>query len=51
MIEVGSGEAMINKRLENYFILSGLMRDKPGPIGFKQGPRWIATPVPEVPGQ
>jgi hypothetical protein len=49
MIEVGSGEAMFNKHLENYFELTGLMRDKPGPSGFKQGPRWIVIPVPEKP--
>jgi neutral ceramidase len=49
MIEVGSGEAMINKHLENYFVLTGLMRDQPGPSGFKQGPRWIVVPVPEKP--
>jgi len=48
MIEVGSGEAMINKHLENYYTLTGLMRDKPGPSGFKQGPRWIVVPVPET---
>ncbi|HWD21239.1 MAG TPA: hypothetical protein VHB20_18370 [Verrucomicrobiae bacterium] len=51
MIEVGSGEAMFNKHLENYYVLTGLMRDTPGPIGFKQGPRWIVTPVPEVEGK
>jgi hypothetical protein len=49
MIEVGSGEAMFNKHLENFYVLSGLMRDKPGPSGFKQGPRWIVVPVPEKP--
>lgn len=45
MIEVGAGEAMFNKHLENYYILTGLMRDRPGPSGFKRGPRWIVTPV------
>jgi hypothetical protein len=30
-IEVGAGEKMMIKQLENYYILSGLMRDKPGP--------------------
>ncbi len=29
MIEVGAGEAIINKQLENYYKLSGLMREKP----------------------
>jgi hypothetical protein len=45
MIEVGSGEAIFNKHLENYFRLTGLMRDQPGPSGFKRGPRWTVTPV------
>jgi neutral ceramidase len=49
MIEVGSGEAIFNKHLENYYILTGLMRDKPGPSGFEQGPRWVVIPVPETP--
>jgi neutral ceramidase len=47
MIEVGAGEAIFNKHLENYFILTGLMRDKPGPSGFRRGPRWYVVPVPE----
>jgi hypothetical protein len=46
MIEVGSGEAIINKHLENSFRLSGLMRTEPGPVGFTPGPRWMVTPVP-----
>jgi pimeloyl-ACP methyl ester carboxylesterase len=46
MIEVGSGEAIINKHLENGYRLSGLMRAAPGPVGFTPGPRWIVTPVP-----
>jgi neutral ceramidase len=46
MIEVGSGEAMMNKHLENMYRLTGLMREEPGPVGFKAGPRWILTPVP-----
>lgn len=45
MIEVGSGEAMFNKHLENYFRLTGLMRDQPGPSGFKRGPRWTVTTI------
>jgi hypothetical protein len=49
MIEVGAGEAIFNKHYENYFYLTGLMRDKPGPVGFKTGPRWIVIPVPEEP--
>ncbi len=39
-IEVGSGERMMNKHFENYFLLTGLMRTEPGPVGFKGGSRW-----------
>jgi hypothetical protein len=46
MIEVGSGEAIMNKHLENAYRLSGLMREEPGPVGFVPGPRWMVTPVP-----
>jgi neutral ceramidase len=46
MIEVGSGEAVMNKHLENMYRLTGLMREEPGPVGFKPGPRWQVTPVP-----
>ncbi len=46
-IEVGAGEAIFNKHLESYFRLTGLMRDQPGPVGFRRGDRWIVTPVPE----
>jgi hypothetical protein len=46
MIEVGSGEAVINKHLENMYRLTGLMREQPGPVGFKAGPRYHVTPVP-----
>lgn len=49
MIEVGAGEAIFNKHLENYYWLTGLMRDKPGPLGFERGPRWIVTPVLDPP--
>jgi hypothetical protein len=44
LIEVGAGEAIITRQLENYYKLNGLMRDKPGPIGFKGGAQWIITP-------
>jgi neutral ceramidase len=47
MIEVGAGEAIFNKHLENYFSLAGLMRETPGPSGFRRGPRWTVVPVPE----
>jgi hypothetical protein len=46
MIEVGSGEAVINKHLENMYRLIGLMREEPGPVGFKPGRGWRITPVP-----
>ena len=46
MIEVGSGEAIMNKHLENSYKLSGLMRKEPGPVGFAPGPRYLTTPVP-----
>jgi neutral ceramidase len=46
MIEVGSGEAVMNKHLENMYRLTGLMREAPGPVGFKAGPRYQVTPVP-----
>ena len=46
MIEVGSGEAVMNKHLENMYRLTGLMREEPGPVGFRPGPRYQVTPVP-----
>jgi hypothetical protein len=48
MIEVGSGEAIMNKHLENVLRLSGLMRETPGPVGWTPGDRWIYTPVPRT---
>jgi neutral ceramidase len=45
IIQVGAGEAIMTRQLENYYLLSGLMRKQPGPSGFKGGPRWIITPV------
>jgi neutral ceramidase len=47
-IAVGAGEMIMNKHLENYLILNGLMRDKPGPIGFKSGSRWNYIPTPPI---
>jgi len=44
LIEVGAGEAMITKQLTNFYQLNGLMRDKPGPTGFKPGAQWIIRP-------
>ena len=46
MIEVGSGEAIMNKHLENYYRLTGLMRETPGPTGFRRESRWIMQEVP-----
>lgn len=46
MIEVGSGERIMNKHLENYYRLTGLMREQPGPEGFNRESRWIMQEVP-----
>ncbi len=46
LIEVGSGERIMNKHLENYYRLTGLMREQPGPAGFKPESRWIMQEVP-----
>jgi len=48
MIEVGSGEAIMDKHLENVLRLSGLMRDTPGPVGWTPGDRWIYMAVPRT---
>jgi neutral ceramidase len=45
IIEVGAGESIMNRQLENFYILNGLMRDKPGPGDFKHGTRYLVTPV------
>jgi neutral ceramidase len=44
LIEIGAGEAMITRQLANFYRLNGLMRDKPGPVGFKGGEQWIIKP-------
>ena len=44
LIEVGAGEAMITRQFANFYRLNGLMRDKPGPVGFKGGAQWIIKP-------
>jgi hypothetical protein len=44
LIEVGAGEAIITRQLTNFYRLNGLMRDKPGPVGFKGGAQWIIKP-------
>lgn len=45
MIAVGSGEAIMNKHLENVLRLTGLMRETPGPTAWTGGDRWIYTAV------
>ena len=35
LIEVGAGEAIMNRQLANFYRLNGLMRSQPGPTGFK----------------
>ena len=44
LIEVGAGETIITRQLANFYRLNGLMRDKPGPVGFKGGAQWIIKP-------
>lgn len=39
-IAVGAGETIMNKHFENFFRLNGLMREVPGPIGFKAISQW-----------
>jgi neutral ceramidase len=48
IIEVGAGESILNRHLENFYKLNGLMRDKPGPGEFKHGIRYQVTPVPPI---
>jgi hypothetical protein len=45
IIEVGAGESIMNRQLENFYILNGLMRDKPGPGDFVHGTRYQVIPV------
>ena len=45
-IEVGAGEAIMNKHLENTYRLTGLMRDEPGPTQWTPGDRWTVSRVP-----
>jgi hypothetical protein len=40
LMQIGSGEMIMNKHFENYFRLTGLMRNEPGPVGFPGGSRW-----------
>lgn len=46
LIQVGAGEAIMNKHFENYFRLNSLMRDQSGPVGFKGGSQWIMKEIP-----
>lgn len=34
LIEVGAGEQIMNKHLENFYILNGMMRPEPGPSNY-----------------
>lgn len=43
LIQVGAGESIMDKHLENYFRLNGLMRNESGPVGFKSGSQWVIT--------
>jgi len=45
-IAVGAGEAIMNKHLENFFWLNGLMRKEPGPSGFKGISQWKVSEIP-----
>ena len=48
IIEVGAGESIMNRHLKNFYRINGLMRDEPGPVGFKHGTRYLVTPVPPL---
>lgn len=45
-IAVGAGETIMNKLFEDYFRLNGLMRNEPGPVGFKAGSQWVVNEIP-----
>ena len=45
IIQVGAGESILLRELENFYKIYGLMRDKPGPGEFKHGTRYLVTPV------
>jgi neutral ceramidase len=44
LIEPGAGEAIMTRQLADFYRLNGLMRDKPGPVGFKGGSQWVIKP-------
>lgn len=46
LVEVGAGEAIMNKHFGNYFLLNGLMRNKSGPVGFVPGSQWSIKEIP-----
>ncbi|MBV4355905.1 neutral/alkaline non-lysosomal ceramidase N-terminal domain-containing protein [Pinibacter aurantiacus] len=46
LIQVGAGEAIMTRHLENFYKLNGLMRATPGPTGFKAGSQWKVIAVP-----
>lgn len=46
MIGVGAGEAIMIKHLENYYRLTGLMRENSGPVGYKPESRWVMQEIP-----
>lgn len=45
-IAVGAGETIMNKLFEDYFRLNGIMRNEPGPVGFKAGSQWVVNEIP-----
>ncbi|HEV2481266.1 MAG TPA: neutral/alkaline non-lysosomal ceramidase N-terminal domain-containing protein [Puia sp.] len=44
LIEPGAGEAIMTRQLADFYRLNGLMRDHPGPTGFKAGAQWVIKP-------
>jgi hypothetical protein len=51
LIETGAGETIMTRQLTNFYKLNGLMRDQPGPTGFKPGSQWIIKPFDPKGGQ
>jgi hypothetical protein len=53
LIEVGAGESIMARQLADFYRLDGLMRNQPGPTGFKSGAQWIVKPFnpPSTPNQ
>jgi hypothetical protein len=44
LIEVGAGESIMARQLADFYRLDGLMRNQPGPTGFKSGAQWTVKP-------